>query len=302
MKILYYSDNYTWDNYGTKRSMFVELEKRPKIKAIWIDKEEIGNIVERAASLKPDQIWLVHSSLTIPTDIKEKLNQSGIKVVGFGMSDPNYFTPDRFESYNAYITNNYDTFMKYKSVIPCHYNRTACDFKFHKWNKWIIRDIPTSLIGVPNHPWFENKTERIDLVNLLRKEGVRVLAYGAGWPEHPDNYGYIQGRKFLKIIQKTMLGLDVQDFKAPLAHRMFEYSGCATPVITWRREEVYRCFEEDKEILMYDSHDEFVDKVKYYLKNTNASREIGVNAYKRCIKEHSVVNRIDGILSFIYSL
>ena len=302
MKILYYSDNYTWDNYGTKRSIYLELKKRPGFKVKWVDRSEVGNIVKKATSYKADQIWLSHSALTIPQEHKNALNKEGMKIIGIGMSDPYYFKTDRLDSYNAYITNHIGTYETYKSAIPCHYNRTACDFQFHKYERSIQRDVPVSIIGTAEHPRFENKMERFDIVVLLRNKGVKVAAYGTGWPEHQDNHGHVEGKKFRKIIQRTMLGLDIQDKDSPLAHRMFEYSGCAVPVITRRRDEVFSCFEENSEILMYDSHEELLDKVSYYISRPAELEKIGLKAYERCKKEHDIKNRIDDMIPFINSL
>lgn len=99
-----------------------------------------------------------------------------------------------------------------------------------------------------------------------------------------------------------MLGLDIQDKDSPLAHRMFEYSGCAVPVITRRRDEVFSCFEENSEILMYDSHEELLDKVSYYISRPAELEKIGLKAYERCKKEHDIKNRIDDMIPFINSL
>ncbi len=83
---------------------------------------------------------------------------------------------------------------------------------------------------------------------------------------------------------------------------MFEYAGCGVPVITRRRDEVNFCFKEDSEVLMYDSHDELIDKVQFYLKNKDLLHTIGLKAYDRCLKEHDIKFRVDEIIPFIKSL
>src|SRR4030065_1599480 len=102
MKIVYVSDNYTWDNFGTKRSMFIEINNRPGFELIWCNITDIDSFIENIETDIPDQIWLSHSGLTISDVMKNKLNLFNVTVVGIGMSDPNYFTPDRLKNYDAY--------------------------------------------------------------------------------------------------------------------------------------------------------------------------------------------------------
>jgi len=160
MKILYFSDNYTYHVMGTKRSIFTEVKRRGH-DIRWLNKTHIGKVVQLEKMYKPDQIWLAHSNLLLPVNIKAQLNST---VVGFGFSDPYYFKPTRFDSYDVYVTNHISTLERYKNVIPMFYNPTACDLSFHK-KTFKIKTMDLSLIGCGRHPRFPNKNERIDFVN-----------------------------------------------------------------------------------------------------------------------------------------
>ena len=100
MKILYYSDNYTYDNFGTKRSIYMEVKRRGH-DIQWIPISEMKNIINIVIDTKPDQVWLAHSGLVVPKETKESINKLGCVIVGIGMSDPNYFNKGRLNSYNA---------------------------------------------------------------------------------------------------------------------------------------------------------------------------------------------------------
>ncbi|MHC4553266.1 MAG: glycosyltransferase family protein, partial [Planctomycetota bacterium] len=303
MKIIYFSDNYTWTNWGTKRSIYEEIKLRGH-EVIWLDKcllKVSGTlpsvaahpIFQLCAEHKPDQIWLSHSNLQLPLEVKNALN---MPVLGFGFSDPYYFSEDRFKSYDAYITNHYETLLQYRDKIPMHYNPTACDRNYHK-KMDIARDIDVSIIGRGEHLRFEDRFERIKIADMLRAQGIRVAAFGDEWPEHPDNYGAISGDTFREVICRSKIGLDVQDIDSPLAHRMLEYGACGIPVITRRRPEVYRLFGDD-EILAYTNHQDLLEMVKYYLANDDQRSAAAEKLYNRCTQSHDIANRVDGILGF----
>ena len=284
---------------GTKRSTHEEL-LRLGHESIFIDRAKVPNVLELIAQHKPNQIWLSHSNQLIAPNIKGAIK---IPVVGFGFSDPYYFKPTRFSSYDVYMANHYDTFKKFKHMLPMHYNPTACDFKFHKIID-VKKDIDVSIIGRGLHGRFKNKSSRIDIFHrLLSLKNINIKVYGQNWGDaHPNISPRIYGDDFLNTINKSKLGLDLQDKHSPLAHRMFEYGACGTPVITRRRPEVFMHLVEDKEILAYDDYKELSEKIEYYINHEDKLKEIGEAAYKRCKKNHDIRYRVRDILKFLKDL
>jgi len=294
MKILYFSDKYTWDNWGTKRSIYEEVKRREN-HIIWQDRGSIKKIINLIKIHKPNQIWLSHSNLTISSEVKKKIR---IPVVGFGFSDPYNFKVDRLNSYDVYITNHYDTFIKFKNKMPVLYNPTASDFNFHA-KSGVEKDMDISIIGTGRHRMFKKRKSRLDIVSRLRKDGYSVAAYGQAWPKHKNNKGFIKGKSFLNIINRSKIGIDIQDENSPLAHRMMEYLSCGTLCITRRREEVSRVFDIGKEIVVYDNYKDLKDKIEYYLNNEEERKTIEKNAMKRCKRDHNITSRVDNIINFV---
>lgn len=297
MRILYFSDKYTWDNWGTKRSIYEEVKKRGN-KIIWEDKKNIGNIIGLLDKYKFDQVWLSHSGLTIKPLLKEKIK---IPIIGFGFSDPYRFREERLNSYDAYITNHYKTFIKYKKQMPLLYNPTACDYSFHK-KKNLKKTIDISVIGTAIHPMFKNKRSRLEIVNNLRRDKYNVMAYARNWPKHKNNKGFIKGQSFLNIINKSKIGIDIQDKNSPLAHRMMEYLSCGTLCITRNREEVSKVFDIGNEIVVYNNYKDLKEKIEYYLENKKERKRIETNAMKRCKKDHNITARVDNIIDFVKTI
>jgi Glycosyl transferases group 1 len=298
MKILYYSDTYTWENFGTKRSLYLELMQQGN-RVTWKDIADVGNIIVHSQKEHPDYIFLAHSDLIIPQGTKKYLNKIGIVIVGFGMSDPYYFTIDRLASYDIYITNHNDTYKYCRKILPCHYHRTACDFRFHGIDRLKKKKYLSTMIGIGVHPWFNNKNKRLEYVDFLRENDLVIDTFGDGWRKSCFAHKHIEGVQFRTVIQESKLGLDFQDKTSPLSHRMFEYAACGVPVIAKRRAEVLNCFKEDSEILLYENKQELLDKTKFYLKHTDKLIKIGFNAFRRCLKEHDIRNRTLDLIDFL---
>ena len=60
-----------------------------------------------------------------------------------------------------------------------------------------------------------------------------------------------------------------------------------------KRDEIIDFFEEDKEILYYETPQDILRIIKSYSDNT--FHHVGLNAYKRCQKEHNISHRIDAL-------
>lgn len=297
MKILYFSDRYADGVMGTKRSLRLEMIKRGH-KVFLHGKAQVGAVLQLTERYSPDQVWLVHSGLRLPGRAKESLK---IPVVGFGFSDPYNFTEARLRSYDIYITNHYKTFLdlNLKGVMPVFYNPTACDLSFHKELN-LSKDIDISYIGIGRHPQFKNTSLRMQTISRLRKDtNFSIQIYGRNWPMGAGNHPHIQGQKFLEVISRSKIGLDIQEDWCPLAHRMFEYSACGTPVITRKCEEVERHLRPPEEVLVYDSYEDLKQKVLFYLRKPEELGRIGRNARERCVREHDIRHRVNGILDFL---
>jgi len=300
MKILYYTFKaYTWNVYGTARSMAEDLGSRGH-QVVVLDKSQIGSILESIEHHKPDQIWFVNSGLIIPEKTKKEIK---IPIIGFGLSDPYLIMEsaiERFHSYDIYVTNHIDTFNKYNNDITCHYFPVACNLKFHKPSN-MEKTSFSSLIGTADHPRFIDSRMRMKFVGALRDKGVRIDAYGDGWHNHEDNHAAINGDGFLNAIHRSRIGIDIQEEYSPLAHRLFEYGACGVPSITRDRPEVYSMFEDD-EILVYKTYEDLESKLLYYRDNLEELAKIGQKSMERCQKNHDITNRVDDLLDFLRRL
>jgi len=293
MKILYFADSYGHNIMSLKRIIREELERRG-IDVVYQDKSAIGNVLGLVEAMKPDQVWLVHSALTLPCD-KELV---GAPVIGFGFSDPHYFTPARLKSYDAYITAHYGTYTQYKETMPVLYSPDTYTPDFYH-GLGLERDIDASCIGGAIHSRFSNTRERIEVIDKLRTDtNFNIHTFGDGWPPHPNNHSYVSGNELVSVINRSKVGLDIQGGAYSLSERVFHYSGCGTPIITYGCVDTDRAFVRGKEILTYNSYTELKDKLVHYLGATGELEQIGRMAQERCLREHTVANRVGTMLDF----
>lgn len=292
MKILYFSDEYAEKVMGTKISIATEIASRGHEVNIKHRKHVKKNILNLVNSINPDIIFLARNELAINSQVKKRIK---VPVVGFDFGGVGGRTVDVIHSsYDLYITAHYKTFLKHKGRFPIHYNPPACDFRFHKKID-LEKDIDMSMIGHKVHPSFRNKNIREEIINRLRVDlpNYTLRTFGRGWTK------YIVGQKFLDVINRSKIGLDIMEDWRPLAHRMFEYGACGVPVITNDRPEVFMHFERDKEILSYKTYEELLEKLKYYLDHEDLLKKVGLAALKRCKADHNISNRIDKLLDFL---
>ncbi len=295
MRILYFSDNYGHEIMSLKRIIREELERRG-IDIVYCGMGDMDDIVGIVDTVTPDQVWLVHSGLTLPIAAKDRIKPP---IIGFGFSDPHYFDAKRLESYDIYMTAHYETYLRYKDTLPVMYNPDTYDPAFYCGSD-AERDIDLTCVGNAVHPRFENPRERIEIVDRLRAEtNLNIVAYGHGWPPHFKNHGYIAGEALLSTINRSKIGLDIQGGKYSISERVLHYSGCGIPVITRESIDVSKSFAVDKEILTYDSYDALKDKLLYYMSHQDQLRKIGKAAQRRCKVRHTVQSRVDDILAFL---
>lgn len=299
--ILYISDDYGKNVAGVKISIFNEMKRR-NYDIIWQNKSIINKENSQRPTLKNiiksyniNQVWLAHSGLVLPVELKQYCEEKNILVIGFGFSDPNYFDYNkRFYSYDVYITNSILIYYKYRVIIPCIYNPPACDFNFHKVTKGNTKNTYASIIGRGIHPYMDDndKFYRIQIAKYLVSNKIDLKIFGKDWKPIQQN-NQIEGKQFLKVINSSYVGIDLQGISSPLGRRMFEYSGCIVPIITRKRDEVFLHLEEDKEVLTYETKEELLDKLKFYNNKRMLLTVLGINAYNRCKKDHNISNRID---------
>src|SRR5580700_233483 len=134
--------------------------------------------------------------------------------------------------------------------------------------------------------------ERADMVVSLAKAGIRVRVWG-GWPQRLRS-----SSPNLEIEKDCLWGdayrLAINSFDVNLCFlrkinrdvqttRSVEIPACGGFMLAERTEEHLSLFREDVEAAFFNSTEELVAKVEYYLENENLREMIALNGFKRAL-------------------
>jgi len=137
------------------------------------------------------------------------------------------------------------------------------------------------------------------LVGAIMKAGVKVEAYGPGWPN-----GFINAQKIAEVFgkakiilgtgnvayNKDILTIKLRDFDATMSGALY---------ITHRNPDLLKLFKEGKEIECYDEIDECVEKIKFYLAHSEKLETIAAAGYKKARENYTWKKNIGNVLRTI---
>lgn len=194
------------------------------------------------------------------------------------------------------------------------YSPFACNHEvFKKTDDTKIYDV--SFVG-GYHPY------RAWCIERLRKAGINVNVWGSGWKTGPLNQNdmvkvFNQSKinlnlsnndsfdlrfvlclsrpllESLRVAKKTFNTFLKQDVKIieMVKARHFEINSCGGFQLSYYVEGLEQHFCIGEEITLYQSVDEMVEKVKYFLKNESECEIIANKGYERSLKDHNLTQR-----------
>lgn len=77
---------------------------------------------------------------------------------------------------------------------------------------------------------------------------------------------------------------------------MFDVLGCGGFLITNYQHEIAECFENGRELVIYEDIPDLIAKVEYYLKHDDERRKIAMNGYEKVRSECTFEKRMREIL------
>ena len=169
------------------------------------------------------------------------------------------------------------------------------------------KDIPFSFVG----GWSGVHVNRkIALEELVRKTTIQLWGYGFKrkqynkktlkfykdflFPETDpimDAYrGELWGLEMYSVLKRSLITFNIHEslLKGRVGNmRMFEASGVGTMILNDNGTNLSEIFIPGKEIEVYNSIDEAIEKINYYKSNPEKAIEIGLNAQKKTIKDYN---------------
>lgn len=242
---------------------------------------------------KPDVIVLNSGGLVFSNFCFKVLKKLKLLKIDLELSDPDVF-PYNGKIYATFFDLFYTNaaFTKNEQYKQARLLGFAASIKHHYYIPEIERKFDVVVVG-------GCRADRIPIVNELRKH-FKVGVFGSGWE---NSEGVVSGEDLVKAINSGKIYLSFAKTMAGFMNvkvGLFEAIACKSFVITDYMEELENYFKIDKEIVCYQSIEELVRKISYYLENENERLEIADNAYQRFLNEHTYEERWNRVLRDIY--
>ena len=145
---------------------------------------------------------------------------------------------------------------------------------------------------------------------------VKLMIWGSQWEKSssPELASSIVGKEVvgesyskrlvaasicLGILSEVRTGASSGDL---ITSRTFNIPGCGAFMLHERNEESVRYFKEDEEAAFFETPDELVDRVKYYLSHPERRAEVAANGRERCVKSgYSTDDRMKHVVQWFDS-
>ena len=243
-------------------------------------------------------------------------------VTARGVPTLNWFADDhwRFEEFSRHFARSYSwVATTAQSAIPKYASIGVTNVVKTQWAAAHRRYRPTGR-PLAHDVTFVGQVygDRPALVQRLRTAGVPIRTWGTGWGErrwhralgHRPVVRSLGGRRLLaaaqartrctqeemiEIFATSRINLNFteasQGTEAQIKGRTFEVPACGGFLLTGSSECLEDYYVPDREIVVFDSADELVEKARYYLANEDARATIAREGLRRTRAEHTYEQR-----------
>lgn len=101
---------------------------------------------------------------------------------------------------------------------------------------------------------------------------------------------------------KINLNMTLRSIETGLPLRVFDIMGVGGFLMSNYQKEFEELYEPEKDVVLYSSMDELIDKARFYLTHERERLTIAMNGYKRTISEHTMKHRAATILKIVYGV
>ncbi|OFY63463.1 MAG: hypothetical protein A3H98_14140 [Bacteroidetes bacterium RIFCSPLOWO2_02_FULL_36_8] len=176
-------------------------------------------------------------------------------------------------------------------------------------NKYFKADIIKRNIGVSFVGDVTNKVNRRTNIEYLVSNGISIEVFGTG-----TKNGQVTLEKMVDIFNRTKIninfaGISLQNpFKKEpkinnrlrqMKGRMAEIALCGGFILSEYVPGIEDVFELNKEIAVFHTKEDMLEKTKYYLKNRDERETIAMNGYHRALRDYEISRAIPNLIGRI---
>lgn len=272
---------------------------------------------------KIDMFFSYLYSASILPEIIDEIRNIGIVTINFYCNNIHQFdlVSEIAPHYDYCMFPEREALQKYIDVgaNPVHIQMAANPDFYKPYD--LKREYDVTFVG-------QNYLFRQNYAEYLYKKGIDIHAWGPGWERalRPNNVSLVNRIKFKIGLNKSVLPntningplidnelvknysrskislnfseVTIQDknedfgkLKRHIRLRDFEAPMSGAFYMTGYQEEIKEYYKIGKEIICYETKEDLLDKVRYYLKHQDEAETIRIAGHKRALKDHTWDNR-----------
>jgi spore maturation protein CgeB len=117
----------------------------------------------------------------------------------------------------------------------------------------------------------------------IERSVPELVAYGAGW-----GTGFINDENVPNLYMRSRIGLNVHNSIGPVNGRLYDLAAFGVMQLCDNKANLNMVFEEDKEIVGYDTAEECVDLIRYYLAHSDEASAIAAAGRQRYLRDYTM--------------
>jgi len=246
-----------------------------------------------------DVVFVFKGASLAPADVAELRQRCGGHWVNWFPDDPHQLelSARLAPAYDRFFTHDSSSLARHRAVgARAHYLAFGCDPEY---------------LRPPSRPsdarWaaplvFVGSRDDVREPVLRQLANVGLVSWGPGWPRGP-----LYGEDFVRALAGAAVGVNIHqqfgDRGDPVRYgtganmRVFELAAVGTPQLSDAKLDIARHFTPDREIALYRSVAELVDRARVLLADDTLRRQLAVAARERALREHTWRHRLEELLT-----
>jgi glycosyltransferase involved in cell wall biosynthesis len=172
-------------------------------------------------------------------------------------------------------------------------------------NQYDYAKYDVSFIGQKHGQMPNGKFFRAEVIDAIMAAGINVDLFGNYWDGYENWHGYLTDfHDMIRAFDESRICLNLSN---PWHHgtmpqikgRHFEIPQVGRLQICTPADDLHNYFEDDKEIVIANSVEEIIEKLRFYLENPEKRRAIANAGHNRMLAEHQWHHRFEQIFNEI---
>jgi spore maturation protein CgeB len=251
------------------------------------------HLLEVATAGGFDALFCVLFTDQLDPDVLHRISEAGVVTIAWGCDDH-----WRFDNYSSHWAPHFDWWVTTAHSAVGKFKRLGINNVIK--SQWAVepsvyypvvvnKDIEVSFIGQPHGI-------RPQFIQWLRSAGVPVAVYGYGWAGLDSRLTH---EEMLELMSRSKLCLNLSNSsqigEQQIKGRVFEVPACRSVLLTDMADDLGAYYEIGKEIVVYESPEDLLEKIVYFVAHHAERDAIADAGYARTLREHTWGHRFDAI-------